>query len=184
MYAPPRSWFRGRLFVLGAGGVTLALAATLAFAMSQGVGAERLGEVDAGFETAPDFTLPTFDGGSVTLSEYADGPVFVYFWASWCGPCYREAPLIERLWPEYEAAGHTFLAVNILDREEDARAFIEEFGLTFPNVIGGDSMYLEYGVYGLPEAFFVRPGMVLDTKFIGELAEPQFREMLAASAGR
>ena len=170
--------------MLGAGGLVLALAVTLAVAMSRGVGAERLGEVDAGFVTAPDFTLPTFDGESITLSDHAEGSVFIYFWASWCGPCYREAPLIERLWPEYEAAGHTFLAVNILDREKDARAFIEEFGLTFPNLIGDDSVYLEYGVYGLPEAFFVRPGMALDAKFIGELTEPEFRAMLAASGGR
>lgn len=178
-----RPWLRGRLLVLIAGGAALLLASTLALAMSRGVGGERLGATDAGFEIAAGFTLPTFDGGSFTLSEHSDGPVFIYFWASWCLPCRLEAPVIQRLWPEYEAAGYAFVGINILDSERDARAFIEEFGLTFPNATDDSgSVYLEYGVYGLPEAFFLRPGLVVSQKFIGELNEQEFRAMLGRLA--
>jgi cytochrome c biogenesis protein CcmG/thiol:disulfide interchange protein DsbE len=175
----------------------------LAVGLARGVGDSPLGEVEAGFAEAADFTLPLFSGGSFTLSEHSDRPVFIYFWASWCAPCFREAPLIERLWPEYEAAGYTFVGVNILDGEADARAFIDRFQLSFPTVMNLDSevdarafieefnlplprvmdsrdIYLAYGVYGLPEAFFVRPGLFVDRKFIGELTEPVFREMLEA----
>lgn len=173
-------WLRGRLLVVVVGAAVLALAAVLAVGLSRGVGDSPLGEVEAGFTAAADFTLPTFDGGSFTLSDYSDGPVFIYFWASWCAPCFREAPLIERLWPEFEAAGYTFVGVNMLDAERDARAFIEQFDLSFPLVIDAGDVYLAYGVYGLPEAFFIRPGLFVNQKFIGELTEPVLREMLAA----
>jgi cytochrome c biogenesis protein CcmG/thiol:disulfide interchange protein DsbE len=178
--------------VLAVGGAAILLAIALAVAMSRGIGGVRLGEADAGFELAADFTLPTFEGETFTLSDHADGPVFIYFWASWCAPCKREAPLIERLWPEYEAEGYTFVGVNIQDSEQDARAFIEEFGLTFPMVSDdgrfsaatddSGSVYLDYGVYGLPEGFFLRPGMVVSQKFLGELNERVFREMLGRIA--
>ena len=88
--------------------------------------------------------------------------------------------MIERLWPEFAAAGYTFVGVNVLDRDTDARAFIEQFGLTFPMAAGGRSqIYVEYGVDGLPEGFFLHPGMAVSQKFIGELTEERFREMLA-----
>ena len=188
----PGAWVQGRVLVLVAGGAAIVLAGALALAMSRGIGGVRLGEADAGFELAADFTLPTFGGETFTLSDHADGPVFVYFWASWCAPCTREAPLIERLWPEYQAAGYTFVGVNIQDGERDARTFIEELGLTFPMVSDdgrfsaatddSGSVYLDYGVYGLPEGFFLRPGMVVSQKFLGELTERLFREMLGRIA--
>ena len=178
-----RPWLRGRLLVLIGGGSALLLAGALAVATSRGIGGPELGATGTGFEIAADFTLPTFDGGSFTLSEHSRGPVFVYFWASWCLPCRLEAPLIQRLWPEFEAAGYTFIGVNILDSERDARAFIEEFELTFPMATDDSgSVYLEYGVYGLPEAFFLRPGLVVRQKFIGELTEQEFRAMLGRLA--
>lgn len=172
---------RGRLLVGAAGGGALALAAVLAVAMAAGVGGAPLGDVDSGFETAADFTLPTFDGDTFTLSDHAEGPIFIYFWASWCAPCREEAPLIERLWPEYRRAGYTFVGVNILDAREDALAFIAEFDITFPNVYDDTrTVYLEYGVYGIPEAFFLRPGQLVNQKYLGPLKEDGFREMLEA----
>ena len=174
------AWFHGRVLVLSVGAAALLLSGALAVGVARGVGDSPFGAADAGFEIAADFTLPAFDGEPITLSQYAGGPIFVYFWASWCGPCVREAPLIERLWPEFAAAGYTFVGVNVLDRDTDARAFIEQFGLTFPMAAGGRSqIYVEYGVYGLPEGFFLHPGMVVSQKFIGELTEDRFREMLA-----
>jgi cytochrome c biogenesis protein CcmG/thiol:disulfide interchange protein DsbE len=202
---PISTWLRGRALVIVVGVAALALSGVLALGIARGVGDSPLGEVEAGFNEAADFTLPTFAGGTFTLSEYTDGPIFIYFWASWCAPCFREAPLIERLWPEFRAAGYMFVGVNILDSEPDARAFIERFDLSFPLVMNLDSeedvgtfveqfdlslprvmdsrdIYLAYGVYGLPEAFFVRPGLLVDRKFIGELTESVLREMLAALA--
>lgn len=174
---------RGRWVVLLAGGAVLLLASVLAVAVSRDVGAPELGIADARFESAAPFELPTLDGGSFVLADHAGQPVFLYFWASWCAPCAREAPLIERLWPEYEAAGYVFVGVNMLDGERDARAFAEQYALTFPLVADvAGTVYLDYGVYGLPESFFLRPGLIVQEKFIGELTETELRSMLDALA--
>jgi cytochrome c biogenesis protein CcmG/thiol:disulfide interchange protein DsbE len=163
---------------LGGAGVVLAvLIVALGMAMFRGVGDSPLGEAAAGFELAPTFMGETFDGEPFDLGRHGDGPVFVYFWASWCAPCEREAPLIQALWPEYEARGYTFVGVNVMDNRGEAEAFSRRHGLTFPMLRGGE-IYLDYGVTGLPEAFFLVPGLEISRKYVGELHETDFRAML------
>jgi cytochrome c biogenesis protein CcmG/thiol:disulfide interchange protein DsbE len=105
---------------------------------------------------APDFTLTTFKGNTISLEDLRDKPVVINFWASWCPPCRVEAPLIERTWRAYKNRGLIFLGVNIQDREEDALNYIREFNITYPN--GPDpagEIAINYGVSGLPVTFFV-----------------------------
>ena len=167
-----------RLLVATAGGAAILLVAVLAFAMSRDVGNDSLGRANTSLDTASDFALLTFEGETFVLSEHAGQPIFVYFWASWCAPCEAEAPMIQSLWPEYQARGYVFVGVNMWDSEQPARDFIERHGITFPTVINDGETYLDYGVYGLPEAFFLRPGLQVDAKFIGALTEDDFRERL------
>lgn len=174
-----RTGLRGRLLLASVAVLLFAGVLTLGIAMAKGVGSRPSGEVDPDMRVAADFTLPTFDGQQFTLSEHATGPVFLYFWASWCIPCQKEAPTIQALSLEYQARGYTFVGVNITDAESDARDFIKRYGLTFPLVrdVNG-SVYLEYGVVGVPEAFFLRPGLQVQKKFFGPLSEQQLRGML------
>lgn len=172
---------RGRLLVIATGAALLALLGVLALAMTRDVGQERTGEVDPGIERVGAFALPALDGGRVAIADYAGGPVFVYFWASWCAPCAREAELIEQLWPEYERRGYTFVGINILDSEREARRFAERHGLTFPTLIDSDGdVYFDFGVNGVPEAYFLRPGLEVARKYVGELREQDLRDMLEA----
>ncbi|MDA0256320.1 MAG: TlpA disulfide reductase family protein [Chloroflexi bacterium] len=166
-----------RLALSGAGVVLAVLLVALGVAMFRGVGDSPLGETAAGFEHAPAFAAETLDGETHVIGRHGDGPLFVYFWASWCAPCESEAPLIQALWPEYEARGYTFVGVNVMDNRGDADAFAARHGLTFPVLRGGE-VYLEYGVSGLPEAFFLRPGLEVSRKYVGELREAEFRAML------
>lgn len=161
----------GAALVLGVG--------SLGIAMSQGVGQEPSGEVDPGFRIAADFTLMQYRGGEVSLADYSDRPVLIYYWASWCQVCEQMSPLLQSIWPEYEQRGYEFLGINILDAERDALAAIDRHGMTFPNLRDeGGAVYLEYGVYGVPEFFFVRPGRVVDRKWMGGFTENKLREML------
>lgn len=174
----------GQIAVASVGVVALALAAALALAMRSGVGSPPLGAVDAGFTMAQPFELPRFDAGTVDLAEYEGKPVFLYFWASWCAPCQAEAPLIERLWPEYRDRGYAFVGVNIQDQESAARAFIQRHNLSFPLVRDKEgAVYLDYGVYGLPESFFLKPGLEVHQKFLGEFTEQDLRDRLDAIGG-
>ena len=178
------SLISSRLLVIGAGAGLLALVSALAIAMSRDIGQDPIGEVDPGIDRVGAFSLPTFDGDSVAIADYSSGPVFLYFWASWCAPCEREAPLIERLWAEYAAQGYTFVGINILDSERGARGFVERHGLTFPMLFdGAGDVYFEFGVNGVPEAYFLAPGLEVERKYIGELREPEFREMLEGIRG-
>jgi len=169
-----------RLVVVSVGLVAVALIVVFAIAMRHGIGQE-VGTASAPFAVAPNFTLSTLDGTSTfTLADHASGPVLVYFWASWCQPCQQEAPLIERLWPEYQKRGYTFVGINIWDTESDAAAFVRQHALTFPilHEVEG-TVYVNYGVSGLPEAFFLRPGLEVSQKYNGALDEKVLRAMLA-----
>ncbi|MQC17217.1 MAG: TlpA family protein disulfide reductase [Chloroflexi bacterium] len=171
---------RGTRLVAGVAGALIGLVLiALAVALWRGVGQPDQGLSDLGGTTAPSFTLEQFDGGAFALADYADRPVFIYFWASWCAPCAEEAPVIEELWPEYRDRGYVFLGVNIWDLRSDAERFIEEFGLTFPVARDADrAVYVEYGVQGLPVAFFVEPGLQIRSRYDGPLDEATLRNEL------
>jgi cytochrome c biogenesis protein CcmG/thiol:disulfide interchange protein DsbE len=119
---------------------------------------------------APDFQLTLFDGSFVRLSDYRGKAVVLNFWASWCIPCREEAPLLEAAWRALKDRDVVFLGVNIQDSEEAATAFIREFGLSFPN--GRDAaakIAIDYGVYGIPETFFIDRQGRITAKVIGPL---------------
>ena len=129
---------------------------------------------------APDFTLELFGGGSITLSELAGRPVVINLWASWCGPCREEAPVLEAGWQAYKDKGVVFIGVNVQDNESDALAFIKEFRQTYPN--GPDStnrISVSYGLTGLPETIFVKRDGTITRKHIGALNERLMRNYVA-----
>ena len=174
-----RGLVQSRFLSAALGALLLAVLAVLGIAMAQGVGGLQEGRTDGDLGIPPDFSLQRFDGERFVLQEYAGQPVFLYFWASWCIPCEEEAPLIEALWPEYRERGWMFLGVNIWDREEDARHFIERHGLTFPLARDEEGeVYLEYGVQGLPTAFFIAPGPQMYARYDGLLSEEKLRGLL------
>ena len=117
---------------------------------------------------AAPFVLPLLDGGQLSLADHRGKVVVVNFWASWCVPCREEAPLLEATWRAYRDRDVVLVGVNFQDQEEAARAFIAEFGLTFPNGRdAGSRIAVDYGVYGIPELFFVTRDGRIASKHIG-----------------
>ena len=127
---------------------------------------------------APGFALTAFDGGPVALERYRGRVVVVNFWASWCYPaCYEEAPVLEEGWRRWRERGVTVVGINIQDAEDRARKFIADFGLTFPNAPDpGGRVAIEYGVYGVPETFFIDRRGYVRHKHVGAVTEALFRE--------
>jgi thiol-disulfide isomerase/thioredoxin len=88
---------------------------------------------------APDFTLDVISGNDagnrIQLSALKDNVVVLEFWASWCGPCRQQAPIIERVGKKFAAEGVRIVGVNTSDRLETAQAYLQTAGLTYPSVI-------------------------------------------------
>jgi peroxiredoxin len=83
-------------------------------------------------QLAPDFALKSATGENLRLSEYRGEVVMINFWATWCGPCRQEMPLLDQLHSRYERVGFQLLGVNIDDDSRRAMQMIQELGVTFP----------------------------------------------------
>jgi cytochrome c biogenesis protein CcmG, thiol:disulfide interchange protein DsbE len=98
--------------------------------------------------------------------------VVMNFFASWCTPCKREAPMLERTWRAYKGRGVRFVGVATHDSRTDARTFVARQGITYPVVIDGEgSLTRAMGLFGLPETFFISP----EWRFSGVQAGQQLR---------
>jgi len=83
-------------------------------------------------QVAPDFALKSSTGENLRLSEYRGDVVMINFWATWCGPCRQEMPLLDELYTRYERVGFNLLGVNIDDDSRRAMQMIDELGVNFP----------------------------------------------------
>ena len=85
-------------------------------------------------QVAPDFALKSTTGENLRLSEYRGDVVMINFWATWCGPCRQEMPLLDELYRRYHRVGFHLLGVNIDDDTARALRMVEELDLHFPVV--------------------------------------------------
>jgi peroxiredoxin len=83
-------------------------------------------------QAAPDFALKSSTGENLRLSEYRGDVVMINFWATWCGPCRQEMPLLDELYSRYQRVGFNLLGVNIDDDSRRAMQMVDELGVKFP----------------------------------------------------
>jgi len=83
-------------------------------------------------QAAPDFVLRSASGENLRLSEYRGDVVMINFWATWCGPCRQEMPLLDELQKRYHRVGFNLLGVNIDDDSRQAMQMVKELGVSFP----------------------------------------------------
>lgn len=126
---------------------------------------------------APDFTFTTFDGDTIALSDLRGQGVVLNFWASWCDPCREEAELLEATWQAEKENGIIFLGLDYLDQEPAAKAYLEEYRVSYPN--GPDlqsKAARDYGIKGVPETFFINGEGQIAYMIIGPIMNPQQME--------
>jgi len=111
---------------------------------------------------APDFVRATLGGDSLRLSDLRGQVVVLNFWASWCIPCLQEHPLLVAADQRWRDQGLRIVGVVYQDTPTNARDWLRERGGAWPNILDpGSRLSIEYGLFGVPETFFIdRRGMV------------------------
>ena len=132
-------------------------------------------------EVAPQFALEEPGGAVRELSDYDGQPVWINFWATWCGPCRRELPDIQRLANRFEDQGLVVLEVNQEEPGETALDFWDELELELPILLDASGDVSEqYRLVGLPNNFFIDEDGVMRDFNLGFLTEEQMLEGLAS----
>jgi cytochrome c biogenesis protein CcmG, thiol:disulfide interchange protein DsbE len=124
---------------------------------------------------APDFALRTLDGDrTVRLDDLRGQVVVVNFWASWCAEWRVEHPALAAAWSRFRDAGVVFVGVDFQDDHANALAYLAETGTSWPVVAdAGSRTALAYGVYGIPETFFIGPDGQVTAKQVGPVTYDQ-----------
>jgi peroxiredoxin len=132
-------------------------------------------------EVIPDFELPALEGGKVRLSALRGSPVLINFWATWCGPCKQEMPLLVEQYNWNKGKGLRVLAIDTLanDNLDDMRAFAKQFNVNFDMLVDEtDAIAGGWEVMGLPTTFFIRPDGIVAKVQVGQLTADQLKEYL------
>ena len=175
-----------RLILLGVGLLVLGLAVEELHARgTRGVVggisvADYSAEAEVQATPAADFTLPTLDGsGTMSLATYRGSVVVLNFWATWCTPCRREAPGLERTSKAYQDRGVQFLGVDERDDDAAGGAFDKEFGISYPS--GSDPpgrLAFSYELFGMPTTFVIDRNGTIRFRYVGYISEDALRAAL------
>ncbi|MCB0212539.1 MAG: TlpA family protein disulfide reductase [Anaerolineae bacterium] len=118
------------------------------------------------------FTMETLDGETVSLEDFEGQWVLVNFWATWCHPCVKEMPYLQRIADEGEMV---VLGVNFNESPGAVETFIEEHNITFPILMNPSDVVLTmYQARSLPRTFVITPDGTIVQRIIGEIVPEQF----------
>lgn len=121
-------------------------------------------------QRAPAFSLrPVAGGDPVSLESLRGKPVVLNFWATWCVPCFEEHPVLTRA-AKVMGQEVAFLGVIYEDEEPKVASFLRRQGSAYPSLMDdGGKTAIAYGVYGVPETFFISPDGTIVNKYVGPL---------------
>ncbi len=102
-------------------------------------------------DAAPDFTLKSSTGENIRLAEQSGKVVMLNFWASWCGPCREEMPLLDAMSKKYGKMGFVLYGINVDADTDDAKNVLEKIKVTYPILFDPESKLSKlYKVEGMP----------------------------------
>ena len=112
--------------------------------------------VSASAPRAPSFSLPSRSGDTVSLEQLKGQVVMINFWASWCGPCRQEMPLLDQMYKRYSPLGFTLLGVNVEANSKDAEKLLASVPVSFPVLFDAENKVSKlYDVNAMPSTVFI-----------------------------
>jgi cytochrome c biogenesis protein CcmG/thiol:disulfide interchange protein DsbE len=119
---------------------------------------------------APDFELLDFEGRAVRLSDFRGKPVLLNFWATWCPPCRKEMPDLERFHEQY-GDKIAVLGINWNDPPAEALEFLKSYEVTYPNAVDRDGkVFVGYQLVALPTSFWIDEAGVIRGYWLGPMS--------------
>ena len=138
---------------------------------------EETGDSSSGKRMAPEFSLADLDGNQISLADSEGQVRLIDFWATWCAPCREEVPMLNELHGEYSDKGLQILAIS--DEGADLiQEFVDEYGVTYTNLVGTPEIFDEYGALGLPTAYLVDGDGRIVEFFFGPKPRKQLEEKI------
>ncbi len=126
---------------------------------------------------APSFEVTSFSDGKISLDKYKGSPVVLNFWASWCAPCKREAPDLEKTYNFFKNRGVAFIGIASDDTKDNALKFVEEFKITYPNGMDEEEVVSKkYSVLTLPITFVIDREGNISFKKVGQIDEDRLKK--------
>ena len=179
--ARPRGWARWRRLLHPWNLLTIAVAIWAAPRLLPHLGA--VAGVETGERRAPRYDVTTLDGARLTADALRGRVVLVNVWATWCGPCRAEMPLLQRMYERHRDRGLVILGLSVDVGDAPVREFLRERGVTYPvAVVGPNGLGAFGGVRGYPTSFLLDRDGVVRHEVIGPLApaslEPAVRRLL------
>ncbi len=154
---------------LATAAIAIFVVALLAYSL-----ASRPGSAPQAGDPVPEFRLTALDGRSMDLASQRGKVVVINVFASWCDPCRQEAADLEQVWRMYQDRGVQFYGIAYKDAESKARAFLDEFGVSYPSTVEpGNRTARAYGLTGVPETFVVDQQGQLVRHFLGPITQAQ-----------
>lgn len=133
-------------------------------------------------EIAPNFTLQSLTGETITLKDFVGKKIVLNFWASWCLPCREEMPAMQNVYEQYQSENVEIIAVNLTavrEKISTVKAFTKELGITFPILLDekGDVLTL-YEILPIPTTYFIDTNGVIQAKHFGPMSEDYLIEQI------
>ncbi|MFH1009737.1 MAG: redoxin domain-containing protein [bacterium] len=119
---------------------------------------------------APDWALKDFSGNEVSLAALRGNVVIIDFWATWCGPCRKTMPLIDKFFQENKRPNVKVFGINVWERQKDpekVKSFVKSNGFKFPILFGDDKVASNYGVKSIPTLFVIQPDGKIAYRHVG-----------------
>lgn len=145
---------------------------------------ETASEGGAAADAAPDFTLESLSGQSVTLSELQGKTVIIDFWATWCPPCVFQVPELNKLHAAHREAGDLVVIGVAIDVEGESvvRPWSEEQKIEYIVALGDEKLATRFGAMGFPTLIVVAPDGSIDSRHVGLIEYDTLEELVTAVA--